>query len=87
MKEEYDALLDEMAKRDREFGSVYHKVAHSFGLSESAMWTLYFLGDPADRFTQQDLAEAMALPKQTVNSAVSKLTREGLVKLEPIVGS
>ena len=48
------------------------------------MWVLYFLISSDELITQQDLIEKMLFPKQTINSAVVKLEKEGYVNLHTI---
>ena len=76
--------LDQMAANDRRFGALYRDVAKAFGLSECAMWALYYIHLTEDTISQQDLVELMSVPKQTMNSAVSGLASKGLVELEPL---
>lgn len=81
------ARLDEIASGDRRFAALYRDAARAFGLSESAMWVLYYVHVAGEPITQQELVERMALSKQTVNSAVSWLASNGYVALEMIPGT
>ena len=67
--------------------SVYHSAAVKFGLSDTAMWILYVLSEPDSCVTQQDLCRQGSFPKQTVNTAISNMVKNGYVTLEPIPGS
>lgn len=87
MTENVQASLDEMARGDRDFGALYRAVARALGLSESAMWVLYFADTSRKPLSQQEIVEATTLPKQTVNSAISSLMRKGLVSLEAVPGT
>lgn len=51
------------------------------------MWVFYFLVSSNEPITQQYLIEKMMFPKQTINSAVMKLSKEGLVQLQIIPGT
>lgn len=67
----------------REFDELYRAVAASFGLSESAwdiLYVLYMAGDEA--VSQRRIQKEMCLGKQTVNSSVHKLAREGSLTME-----
>ena len=61
---------------------MYRQAAVAFGLSECAMWVLYFLISADEPLTQQELTERMMFPKQTINSAVSNLARKGYLELQ-----
>ena len=66
----------------RESGELYRDIAASFGLSESAwdiLYAVYLAG--SDGVSQRDICEQMCLGKQTVNSSIHKLAREGAVAL------
>ena len=51
------------------------------------MWILYVLSEPDSCVTQQDLCRQGSFPKQTVNTAISNMVKNGYVTLEPIPGS
>jgi len=70
--------------QEKQFDALYRKAAASFGLSYCAMWILYFIDFAENELTQQDLHAMMMFPKQTINSAVSKLARMNYVVLESI---
>lgn len=60
---------------------VYHMLAKQFGLSDCAFWILYTARERKSPFTQAELCVALSLPKQTVNSALKALEREGYLVL------
>ncbi|RLP10717.1 MarR family winged helix-turn-helix transcriptional regulator [Propionibacterium australiense] len=76
-----------MGRQDKLFAALYRQAASAFGVSECAMWVLYFIRGAEEPITQQELIELMMFPKQTINSAVSTLARRGYVALEPIPGT
>lgn len=61
---------------------IYHDAALAIGLSESAFDILYCLRDLGDGCLQKDICDASYLTKQTVNTSVHKLEREGVLRLE-----
>ena len=66
----------------RESSELYRDIAASFGLSESAwdiLYAIYLAGDKG--ISQRDICEQMCVGKQTVNSSIHKLAREGVVSL------
>ncbi len=65
----------------KEQNEIYSAAARRFGLSDSAMWILYFLRLGNGSCSQKEIASSMQLPKQTTNSAVKQLERGGYVTL------
>ena len=67
----------------REQNQLYRDVATSFGISESAFSILYaiFLAGEMG-ISQRDICVQMCIGKQTVNSSIHKLEREGVVVLK-----
>lgn len=59
-------------------------MAHGF--SDTAFWILYLLCKEERTYTQNDLADELCIAKQTVNSAIAKLVKEGYVELIPSKG-
>lgn len=66
----------------KEQNEIYSAAARSFGLSDSAMWILYFLRLNNGTCQQKELASSLSQPKQTTNSAVKQLERGGYVTLK-----
>lgn len=72
--EEYNALWKEQ-------NEIYSAAAKRFGLSDSAMWILYFLRLSGGSCSQKEICSAMCQPKQTANSTVKQLESRGMVEL------
>ena len=70
-----------------ENGQLYHRVARSCGLSDCAFWLLYTLREEEGPLTQTQLSEILCLPRQTVNSALKRLVKEGCLRLEAVDGN
>ncbi|MDO4851079.1 MAG: MarR family transcriptional regulator [Actinomycetota bacterium] len=87
MEERTRSILDEMARCDHAFNSLYRDAARAFGLSEAAMWVLYSVDASDGPVSQRELAGTMGISKQTVNSAVASLETKGLVELHPVPGT
>lgn len=67
----------------REQNQLYRDVATSFRISESAFSILYAIFLAGERgISQRDICAQMCIGKQTVNSSIHKLEREGLVVLK-----
>ena len=67
----------------REQNQLYRDVATSFGISESAfdiLYAIYLAGESG--ISQRDICVQMCIGKQTVNSSIHKLEREGVVVLK-----
>ncbi len=71
----------------KEQDAIYHKASVSMGLSDSALCVLYILLFAKGDVTQQDVCRRSWFPKQTVNSTITKLKKDGFVELEPLPGS
>ena len=67
----------------REQNQLYRDVATSFGISESAFSILYAIFLAGENgISQRDICVQMCIGKQTVNSSIHKLEREGAVELK-----
>ncbi len=66
-----------------EIDAVYHVAARKLGLSDSALIILYTICSQGEACLLQDITRLSSISKQTVNSALRKLEREGFVYLEP----
>lgn len=82
--EEY---LMNIGRQEKQFDALYRNAGVLFGLPDCAMWILYFLSSSEQELSQQDLIEKMMFPKQTINSAVTRLAKKGIVELSMIPGS
>ena len=75
----YDAL-EELNQLYKQMDGIYHRYARRLGLSDTAFWILYCLGEASAPLTQRELCDSWAYPPQTVNSALKGLERQGLLK-------
>ena len=85
MKSNHDYIA-EYNRLMQECNAVYHAAAMREGLSDSSFQILYMLRDAGDPCKQGDISDRASLPPQTVNSALKKLEKEGLVVLKRIDG-
>ena len=67
--------------------TLYHNAAAAAGLSDCAFWILYAVQDSDHTCTQSEICDTSSLPRQTVNSALKKLEKDGYLTLERIGGS
>lgn len=66
-----------------EMEAAYHGMSLKVGLSDSAMKILYTVCDNGDCCPLQRICRYSGLSKQTVNSALRKMEKEGILYLEP----
>ncbi len=69
-----------------EIEAVYHDSSLKFGISDSVSKILYAICSVGDSFLLNDICRDTGLSKQTVNSALRKLERDGIVYLEAVDG-
>ena len=67
--------------------AVYYKLASHYGLTETMFDILYFVRENEDCTTQAQICNNLYLRKQTVNTALKKLEKEGCIYLEKDVGN
>lgn len=67
-----------------EIGAVYHAASLKLGVSDSVMQILYTICDSGDGCPLSDICRLTGLPKQTVNSAIRNLERDGIVCMEAV---
>lgn len=70
----------------REFNCLYKEVdeiALKMGISDSGFIILYALAELGDGCLQKDIAKIYYISKQTVNSSISNLKKNGYVCLRP----
>lgn len=80
-------FIQQIEIQRKEQDALYHSVAVKFGLSDTAMWVLYLVSETDDDLTQQDLCKQSFYAKQTINTAINSLVKNGFVELIPIPGT
>ena len=75
----------ELQRKEQDF--IYHNVAVKYGLSDTDMWVLYNVYAATDAVTQQELCRQCFFAKQTVNTSITRLIKNGYVALETIPGT
>ena len=76
-------LLQEFISLQHQIDEYYHELAVKQNLSDSALLVLWSLMELGEGCTQRDICGQFALSKQTVNSSVRKLAKEGVLSLQP----
>ncbi|WP_322172592.1 MarR family winged helix-turn-helix transcriptional regulator [Acutalibacter caecimuris] len=67
----------------RENDSLYRSAAQRLGVPACTLWILYSLRVESPPLTQAQLCRLIQQPRQTVNSALKNLEREGAITLSP----
>ena len=62
--------------------SLYHEMAVKMGLSDSIMNILYVICEKKDRCLQSEISKLTGISRQTINSAIHNLKKDGIVYLE-----
>lgn len=65
-----------------EISELYHTYASKFALSDSVLYTLYVLCENGGTCNQSHIYKSSGLSRQTVNSAVKKLSKKGILYLK-----
>ena len=71
----------------KEYDDLYRGLARHFGLSDCALWVLYFVREENHPLTQSEICERMLQPRQTIHSAFKKLEAEGILELREMDGN
>lgn len=70
----------------KELDDLYHEIALAMGLSDSAFAALYVVCVLGDGCQQRDICREAYVSKQTINSSVRNLEKQGFIYLKPGVG-
>ena len=70
----------------KECDIIYHNAAMKANLSDCAFWIMYSLYNADHTLTQSEIGDNASMPRQTVNSALKKLEKDGYLTLEKING-
>ena len=81
------AIFTQMGKQESLFEALYSRVASAFELTTCEMWIYYFLLIEENGITQREICNQMSFKKQTVNSAVAKLVKNGMLTLSTSDGN
>lgn len=76
-----------IAQSDKDLDELYHRYASSHNLSDVALFILYVLWDNGEGCTQSDICELWSYTRQTVNSSLKKLEKDGYICLAAVPGN
>ena len=65
-----------------EITSLYHEAAVKMGISDTVLNVLYALCEKGGQCLQSDIFRLTGISRQTINSAIRKLERDGIVYLK-----
>ena len=65
-----------------EITSLYHEAAVKIGISDTVLNILYVLCEREGKCLQSDIFRLTGISRQTINSAIRKLEKDGLVYLQ-----
>ncbi len=80
-KERFAKYNQEHNRLYKEMDDLYHSVAVRCGMSDSAFDILYSICVLGEGCTQKEICQVSFVKKQTINSAIQKLEREGVLRL------
>ena len=76
--------LELLNQNDKMLNDLYHNYASSLNLSDTALWIIYIAWIQEDGCTQKDICEIWSYTKQTINTALKNLEKQGYIKLIPM---
>ncbi len=79
--------LEIITRQIKELVGIYRGAVIGSGISENEFWIWYTLIVMEGDYSQQDICEAWSLSKQTVNTIISHLVKDGLVTLDVVPGT
>ena len=65
-----------------EINALYHEAAVKTGVSDSVQNILYVICEKGDRCLHSEISRLTGISRQTINSAIHKLEKEGIIRLE-----
>ncbi|MBR0084952.1 MAG: hypothetical protein IJL97_00215 [Lachnospiraceae bacterium] len=79
--------LELITKREKQVDALYKAAGTRFGLPDCAMRVLYSLISSETQITQKELIDKMLFPKQTVNSTIATLIKNGFAEQKILPGN
>lgn len=64
-----------------EINALYHEAAVKMGISDSVQNILYVICEKGDSCLQSEISKLTGISRQTINSAIRKLEKEGIVNI------
>lgn len=82
MKTEQGSVVKEFNQLYKEYDVLWHELALSIGLSDSALEILYSVFILGNGCMQKDICKMSYARKQTINSSIQKLEKDGMLRLK-----
>lgn len=87
MEKKIREQIDLINQKTKELNSLYRLAAYKSNISDGEVGIWSVLLNCNEEYSQQDLAEMLSLPKQTVNSLITRMIRKEFVVLEHSPGT
>ena len=87
MKREYKEHVELINQQIKELVGIYRDVIKHLDITESEFWIWYTLVAMDGEFTQQDISAIWSLPKQTVNTLITRMRLKKFAYLEVVPGT
>ena len=81
MSEQLAKQLTLLNQNDKMLEDLYHNYAARLQLSDTAFWIFYIAWIQGDGCTQKDICEMWSYSKQTINTALKNLEKQGYLRL------
>lgn len=87
MKDFINGPLAEYNQLYKEMDEIYHLYAKKHGVSDTVLWLMYslYLNDAEN--TQREICSAWHYPPQTINSALKRMEKQGLILMDAVPGN
>lgn len=82
MKYEQGRYLKEFNRLHREMEQIYHGLAVKAGMSDSAFIIFYTIVELKEGCLQKDIADWCSLSRQTINSSIQNLRKQGYISID-----
>lgn len=79
--------IDLINQKTKELNALYRMAAYKSSISDGEVDIWSALLNSREEYSQQDLAEMLSLPKQTVNSLITRMIRKEFVVLDHAPGT
>lgn len=83
IKEQLEIINQQM----KELAGIYKTAVSNLNISENEFWIWYALVNIEDELSQQDICDIWSFSKQTVNTIVSHMVKDGYATLEVVPGT
>ena len=86
MERDYNEIIYKINCLSSEIDSIYHQASLKLGVSDSVMIILYMIFEGDGECALNKIQKETGISKQTLNSSIRKLEKDGIIYLEQIDG-